>query len=468
MDRHVLPCIGLVLVLACSSVHAIPPPWSIEEMKAGADLVVIARTNTASHVTDAGRFNRKIGIVPLHVLKGELPQRVRKPAAAELYLLYFVPEPPKGDGPVPRRVGGVGNPEPGDREPALIFLQKYGQKEDHFTVRGGSFGYISLAKTAESDLAAVAKRISHYRKWCERIKDTRVREAMNGYYQKALAFAKRRRPRTKPGKPGQEPKIPVPRGWTSEKRRVKVATPQGETLKEITYYKNTMGMEFVLIPAGEFMMGSDNGSDYEKPVHRVRITKPFYMDAYEVTQKAYQAVIGSNPSRLKGAKNPVESVSWNDALEFCKCLSQREGVTYRLPTEAEWEYACRAGTTTPFYFGNTISTDQANYNGSYVYGNGRKGVYREKAMPVGSFPPNALGLYDMHGNVWEWCQDWYDSGYYGKSPTDDPSGPRAGSHRVHRGGCWYGNPGLCRSASRDRDAPGRRYGVLGFRLVRTE
>ena len=146
---------------------------------------------------------------------------------------------------------------------------------------------------------------------------------------------------------------------------------------------------------------------------------------YTVTQEQWQAVMGNNPSHFKGEKNlPVEKVSWDDCQEFIKKLREKDKKPYRLPTEAEWEYACRAGTTTPFHFGETISTDQANYNGNFTYGNGKKGVYRKKTTPVGSFPANAWGLHDMHGNVWQWCQDWY--GDYPQKDVVDPQGPEKG------------------------------------------
>lgn len=209
-------------------------------------------------------------------------------------------------------------------------------------------------------------------------------------------------------------------------------------------------LELVLIPAGEFLMGSpDLEADrlsQEGPQHRVKISKPFYMGKYEVTQAQWQAVMGSNPSSFKGDSNlPVESVSWEDCQEFCRKLSQKTGQPIRLPTEAEWEYACRAGTTTPFSFGNTIATSQANYDGRASYGSGSKGEYRERTTRVGSFAPNAWGLFDMHGNVWEWCQDCYGS--YPLGTVTDPSGDSARSpFRVLRGGSWLNHPRHCRSA----------------------
>ena len=214
-----------------------------------------------------------------------------------------------------------------------------------------------------------------------------------------------------------------------------------------------VSMKLVAIPAGKFLMGS----------HEVTLTQPFYMGACEVTQAQYEQIVGSNPSYFKGKRNPVERVSWEEATAFCKKLSAKTGKTVRLPTEAEWEYACRAGTSTPFHTGATISTDEANYDGNYTYGSGRKGVYREKTVPVGSFKPNARGLYDMHGNVWEWCQDWY--GPYPNGNVRDPRGPTSGGRRVLRGGSWLSIPAHCRSAYRSRTTPGGRNSSSGFRVV---
>ena len=215
----------------------------------------------------------------------------------------------------------------------------------------------------------------------------------------------------------------------------------------------------------------------------MELTKGFYMGVYAVTQEEYETVMGKNPScfsaqgegkeKVAGMDTrrfPVEMVSWEDAKEFCRKLSAKEGRTYRLPTEAEWEYSCRAGTTTPFHFGETISTDQANYNGNFTYGNGKKGVYREKTTPVGSFPANAWGLHDMHGNVYQWCQDW--RGDNPQKDVIDPQGPDAGTVRVMRGGSWlsigetthFGSPGSCRSAQRQGENPRASYQFFGFRV----
>jgi formylglycine-generating enzyme required for sulfatase activity len=176
-------------------------------------------------------------------------------------------------------------------------------------------------------------------------------------------------------------------------------------------FTNGIGMKFVWIPPGTFTMGSpqeEKEREANETRHKVTLSKGFYMGVYPVTQEEWQAVTGETPSKFKNEKNlPVERLSWDDCQEFIKKLRARDKKPYRLPSEAEWEYACRAGTTTPFSFGDTLSTDQANYDGNFIYGNGRKGVNRKKTTPVGSFPANAFGLYDMHGNVSQWCHDWY-------------------------------------------------------------
>jgi formylglycine-generating enzyme required for sulfatase activity len=231
-------------------------------------------------------------------------------------------------------------------------------------------------------------------------------------------------------------------------------------------FTNNIGMKFVWIPPGNFMMGSpkeEKERQDNETQHKVTLTKGFYMGVYAVTQEQYETVMGKNPSAFKGEKNlPVETVSWEDCQKFIKKLRDKDKKPYRLPTEAEWEYACRAGTKTPFHFGETISTDQANYVGDFIYGNGKKGVYRKKTTPVGSFPANAWGLHDMHGNVWQWCQDWH--GDYPQKDMVDPQGPENGERRVLRGGSWYFYPEHCRSADRSRHVPGRRTFDIGFRL----
>ncbi|MBC8426491.1 SUMF1/EgtB/PvdO family nonheme iron enzyme [bacterium] len=267
-------------------------------------------------------------------------------------------------------------------------------------------------------------------------------------------------PRTEPVRPLVKPPTQPP---------MQPKPPSGVTAeREIT---NSLGMKLKLIPAGEFQMGSpeseENRWSDEGPQHRVRITRPFYLGVYEVTQSEYEAVMGSNPSKFKGARLPVETVSWEEAMDFCRKLSATEGVEYRLPTEAEWEYACRAGTTTPFSFGSSLNGDQANCDGNYPYGTLTKGAYKKQTVTVGSYAANAFGLYDLHGNVWEWCSDWYDGKYYAGSPVDDPTGPTGGSRRVCRGGSWDGDARGCRAANRDRYVPSYRYGSLGFRLART-
>ena len=234
---------------------------------------------------------------------------------------------------------------------------------------------------------------------------------------------------------------------------------------------NGVTLEMAEIPGGEFLMGSPSGEkgrvNNESPQHRVTV-KPFFMGKFAITQAQYQAIMGKNLSRFKGDKRPVETVSWNDAKDFCQKLTQKTGRTYRLPSEAEWEYACRAGTTTPFNFGETITTDLANYDGNYTYADAPKGEYRQQTMKVGSFPPNAFGLYDMHGNVLEWCQDtWHDN--YNGAPTDGSAWiNNENRSRMLRGGSWDYYPYFCRSASRlDGNWAVRvdYLNIVGFRVV---
>jgi formylglycine-generating enzyme required for sulfatase activity len=222
---------------------------------------------------------------------------------------------------------------------------------------------------------------------------------------------------------------------------------------------NGIVLEMVWIPGGTFMMGSSDNEKYrcnsESPQHRVTVPT-FYAGKYPITQAQWEAVMGHNPSGYKGEKRPVEFVSWDDAVEFCNKLSQKTGKKYRLLSEAEWEYACRANTTTPFHFGETITTELVNCVGNY---------YREETTDVGSFPPNAFGLYDMHGQVWEWCSDkWHDN--YNGAPTDGSSWETGGSeHRMLRGGSWNYNEVCCRANSRARHSAGTRGGECGFRLA---
>ena len=223
------------------------------------------------------------------------------------------------------------------------------------------------------------------------------------------------------------------------------------------------GMTFVWIKAGRFMMGSDEFGD-EKPIHEVILSQGFWLGKYPVIQQEWQQIMGANPSFFKGERLPVERVAWDDTQVFIKKLNGCGDAKFRLPTEAEWEYACRAGTTTPFSFGNTITTAQVNYNGNYPYKNGRKGEYREKTMPVGSLPANDWGLHEMHGNVHEWVNDWH--GDYSSGSVTDPIGAGSGSYRVYRGGSWRSSAHYCRSADRIRREPGARRRDLGFRLAR--
>ncbi|WP_299411750.1 bifunctional serine/threonine-protein kinase/formylglycine-generating enzyme family protein [Acaryochloris sp. IP29b_bin.148] len=254
--------------------------------------------------------------------------------------------------------------------------------------------------------------------------------------------------------------------------------------KQAQFFKEDLGngvtLDMVAIPGGTFIMGSHNCEserlETEGPQHEVTVPA-FYVGKYPITQAQWKAVMGPNPSHFKGANRPVESVSWGDAIDFCEKLSKKSGKHYRLPSEAEWEYICRAGTITTYYYGETISTDLANYRGTDRgfftvepgnYGSGPKGEYREQTTEVGSFSPNAFGLYDMHGNVWEWCQDTWHENYEG-APTDGSAWINENdgdSRRVQRGGSWDDVPRYCRSATRNRLNPSFRFNSdFGFRVA---
>jgi formylglycine-generating enzyme required for sulfatase activity len=225
-------------------------------------------------------------------------------------------------------------------------------------------------------------------------------------------------------------------------------------------YRETL----VWIKGGQFVMGSKSleGEADESPPHTVAVSG-FFMDKYEVTRGNYERAMGTNPSTAKGCEDcPVDNVSWSDAQEFCQKAGKR------LPTEAEWEYACRAGTTTQFAFGNTLTGEQANFNGRYPYGGTPSGPLRERAVPVGSYKPNSWNLYDMHGNVAEWCLDWYDPAYYGNSEKSDPLGPQGGTLKVVRGGSWSQKASSLRSARRAGYNPTMKLNTIGFRCVKPD
>ncbi len=220
-------------------------------------------------------------------------------------------------------------------------------------------------------------------------------------------------------------------------------------------------LEMVLVPAGKFKMGSpanEKGRGSNETQHEVTLTTPFYLGKYEVTPEQWNALMGNNPSETKGAKLPVTDVSWEDCQEFIKKLNAKTNGGYRLPSEAEWEYACRAGTTTAYSFGDNITAKDANYN---------IGVKIVKPVAVGNYKPNAFGLYDMHGNVWEWCKDWY--GNYQAGAVTDLKGPAKGEGHVLRGGSFISDVSLARSSNRNDYilTPTFRIYYEGFRLART-
>lgn len=245
----------------------------------------------------------------------------------------------------------------------------------------------------------------------------------------------------------------------------------------LTGMGEAIALQMQLIPEGTFLMGSPEtepeSQEREAPQHEVSVP-PFFMGRYPITQAQWRVVaampqvsleLKPEPSHFKGDNLPVEQVSWYEAIEFCDRLSAHTDRSYRLPSEAEWEYACRAGTTTPFHFGKMLTTEVANYNGNYTYADGPKGDYREATTLVDHFgTANAFDLCDMHGNVYEWCQDHYDS--YGKTPVDGSAWTTENTkaNRILRGGSWYLNPKTCRSAYRDHDMPDFRNSYIGFRV----
>jgi len=234
---------------------------------------------------------------------------------------------------------------------------------------------------------------------------------------------------------------------------------------------NELQMEFVYLYPGTFMMGSkpsEPGRDNDEGYHRVTLTKGFYIQTTEVTQTQWKKIMGTNPSKFRlGVDRPVESVSWNDVQEFIRRLNEKQGESiYRLPTEAEWEYASKAGSETRFAFGDCLQCTQANFNcRNFLYTCPQSiAAPPGRTTPVKSYAPNALGIFDMHGNVYEWCQDWY--GEYPEAGVVDPTGPSFGRTHVSRGGSWFTGDKFCRSADRNGDAPGYGGSFIGFRLVR--
>ncbi|HEY1066322.1 MAG TPA: SUMF1/EgtB/PvdO family nonheme iron enzyme [Pirellulales bacterium] len=292
-------------------------------------------------------------------------------------------------------------------------------------------------------------------------------------------------PRTAAMEPPSAPASPAPAVSASPAVEVPapssppVPPPARPRAREV--FRNGIGQEFVWCPAGEFSMGSpareEGHHDEREARHRVKLTKGFWLAKYETTQAEYEQIMGKNPSwfspsgegraavaELDAKRLPVEQVRWSDALEFCEKLSQREGQAYRLPSEAEWEYACRAGTTTPFSFGKSSNGREANDHGENPYGATEKGPNLQRTAPVGSYPANPWGFHDMHGNVAEWCLDGYAT-YPESANVVDPLGAPKGQYRMNRGGSWTDGAGAARSASRRRDFPHRPSNYRGFRVA---
>lgn len=239
-------------------------------------------------------------------------------------------------------------------------------------------------------------------------------------------------------------------------------------------FTNSLGMTFVLIPEGAFIMGSplnEPHRDGDERQHQVTISRPFYMQTTEVTVEEWRGLMGERFFvQPKGDNVPITGVSWRDIMEFIEGLNTRKEGIYRLPTEAEWEYASRAWSSSPYSWGNTIDCRKAMYSNSTGISDEcvkyftAIGLANDQPSPVKSYPPNAWGLYDMHGNAWEWVMDWYNS--YPESTVIDPGGPEKGSYKVRRGGSWFVSGHMVRSANRDASFPASRYKTTGFRIVR--
>jgi sulfatase modifying factor 1 len=246
--------------------------------------------------------------------------------------------------------------------------------------------------------------------------------------------------------------------------------------QQFRVFTNSLGMKFVLLPPGSFTMGSPEDEPFrnrDETQHKVVLTRPFYMQTTEVTQSQWERIMGSNPSHFKdcGGNCPVERVSWYDAVRFVEALNLKGEGRYRLPTEAEWEYASRAGTGSMFHWGDEPNCAMGMFNNNSRRGASScvahvvtKGLKPDSPAPVASYPPNPWGLFDMHGNVWEWCSDWY--GPYPIGEVRDPTGPPSGQYKVRRGGSWFKYATFCRSANRNWAHPASRYSTTGLRLVR--
>ncbi len=226
-------------------------------------------------------------------------------------------------------------------------------------------------------------------------------------------------------------------------------------------------LELVEVPGGSFRLGTAHGQGYpdEEPRHFVQLAA-FWIGKYPVSQRQWGALMGAHRGRFSGQDLPVDTVSWVEAFRFCERLSKKIGQRCALPSEAQWEYTCRAGTNTPYCYGPTLTTELANYNGEFTFRGGPKGIYRHVTTVVGSFPPNAFGLYDLHGGLWEWCADAWHDDYGGAPPDGSPweGGPKV-DYRAARGGCWHDIPEVCRSAARLKARANEGDEFMGFRIV---
>ena len=361
-------------------------------------------------------------------------------------------------------------------------------ESNRFALRGMSYRDIKQAKTKkakdlmkEQKAKALSLKIATLYKKVKLYSARELEQNRDGY-KKLLALA--------PSNKSYAAKVSYYTNKLKEKAINDLAEKKNLALQKPKGYKDSLsGVEFVYVPSGSFMMGSPSSEkgryDREGPVHKVKISKGFYLGKYEVRQVEWRKMMSDSPSEFKGDDLPVEQVSFDDIREYLKKLNKSVGCNYsdtikaideghlsnlksgcyRLPTEAEWEYSARGGTSTAFSFGDVLSSKLANYNGNYPYNGAKKDEYRKKTTNVGIFGANAFGLYDMHGNVYEWVQDYCDGSYYEKSKSTDPVNNVKASIRVNRGGSWYDSGRYLRSAIRYYDSPSGRSNILGFRLL---
>jgi len=373
---------------------------------------------------------------------------------------------------------------------AMVYLDEHRTQAEQ-EIANALQALVNRGKNGQAELARLQRLIEEFRPQLSQYNSLREFAVSLGIWLKGEISANASQSHTVHGVKLQLPQESFRLNLQDFEYQTPTVNRRGEIIKQDTkiaqYYTENLGnnvtLEMVAIPSGKFMMGSPKTEaeryDDESPQHEVTVSS-FFMGKYPVTQAQWRVVaalpqvkreLKPDPSYFKGDNLPVEQISWYEAVEFCDRLSKSTGRNYRLPSEAEWEYACRAGTTTPFYFGETITADLANYYAEVSYGDAPKGKPVGQTTPVGSYPPNAFGLYDVHGNVWEWCyDDWHSN--YELAPSDgspwlnkQQKDNENDNPKLLRGGSWNNSPGYCRCASRNHFELGSRYDYRGFRVV---